>query len=147
MYKIKKPEELKKKKKLDYIHLYECFQDMEKKYTDILYKFDNIKKDNEKLKKENEKLNNKIIDLELVQDEISINVDNMRGKSINIIKNTVKSLKNLQKQLENNKYQEIIENMSFGPLDDLSFSREDKFKKTLDFPYKEQVSHEIIEEI
>lgn len=139
MYKIKKPEELKKKKKLDYIHLYECFQDMEKKYTERLYKYDVIKKKNEKLEKENERLNNKIIDLELVHDEISINVDNMRGKSIGVIKNTVKTLKNLQKQLENHKYQEILDDVSFGALDELSLDK---------FSYKEQqLSHEIIEEI
>lgn len=124
MYKIKKPEELKKKKKLDYIHLYECFQDMEKKYTDLLYKYDDMKKDNKKKEKEIDDLNNKIIDLELVRDNISIDVDNMRGKTISVIKKTLKDLNRLQKELENKVYQDLIEDTyQESILDNFSLSK------------------------
>lgn len=124
MYKIKKPEELKKKKKLDYIHLYECFQDMEKKYTDLLYKYDDMKKDNKKKEKEIDDLNNKIIDLELVRDNISIDVDNMRGKTITVIKKTLKDLNRLQKELENKVYQNLIEDTyQESILDNFSLSK------------------------
>lgn len=140
-YKIKKPEELKKKKKLDYIHLYECFQDMEKKYTEMLYKYDEVKKDNEKKEQVIDNLSNKIIDLELCQDEISIDVNNMRGKSIKILGDTIKDLRILQKELENKKYGKILEK------EEKNSSYNESLLDYFSTPMKTLTTEEIIEDI
>lgn len=103
---IKKPEDLPKKgKKQYYIELYKEFTDMEKKYTDLLYKFDKIKKDNNKKQIRIDSLENKIIDIELIESKLSMNVDNMKNKTIKVIQNTVKNLKILEKELDCESYE------------------------------------------
>lgn len=117
MYKIKKPEELTKGKKKDYINLYLCYTDMEEKYKKILYKYDKLKKQKESDEKKIDELNNKIIDLELSNSEnVSMNV-NMRSKAIIVVEDSIKQLKRLVKELKNQKYQEIIDEFDFSDSD------------------------------
>lgn len=117
MYKIKKPEELTKGKKKDYINLYLCYTDMEEKYKKILYKYDKLKKQKESDEKKIDELNNKIIDLELSNSEnVSMNV-NMRSKAIIVVEDSIKQLKILVKELKNQKYQEIIDEFDFSDSD------------------------------
>lgn len=117
MYKIKKPEELTKGKKKDYINLYLCYTDMEEKYKKILYKYDKLKKQKESDEKKIDELNNKIIDLELSNSEnVSMNV-NMRSKAIIVVEDSIKQLKTLVKELKNQKYQEIIDEFDFSDSD------------------------------
>jgi len=83
IYKIKKPEELTKNKKYDYINLYSCFIDLEQKFNNlnldfVLTKNNNKEKDeiifkltqeNNLLKQQNNDLNNSLNKIKVITDE------------------------------------------------------------------------------
>ena len=83
IYKIKKPEELTKNKKYDYINLYSCFIDLEQKFNNlnldfVLTKNNNKEKDeiifkltqeNNLLKQQNNDLNNSLNKIKVITNE------------------------------------------------------------------------------
>lgn len=136
---IKKPEELPKKgKKKHYVNLYEKYINIEKKYTDLLLKYDELKKKDEKKDKKINELENKIINYELLENELSMDIHNIQGKTIRVVDNTIDNLKKLKKELENKVYQDIIEDSYHECLLD-DFKKEKKFNEKLAEVIEEEI--------